>query len=100
MSTTIALRHERRKKSITIPVNAMPSPIDLYTLSSCCCVKSACTLSTVKTTCGYFLRIAGSAARKLSEAVISLAPVAFCACSVIAGTPPTYPNCRRRSLPV
>ena len=36
ISTTIALRHERRKNSITIPVSATPSSSVRMTPSSCC----------------------------------------------------------------
>ena len=38
ISTTIALRHECRKNSITMPVSTTPSSSVRITLSSCCSV--------------------------------------------------------------
>ena len=52
ISTTTELRHERRKKSITMPVNVMPSASGRHTASICCCVYLAWTLSTSKSTAG------------------------------------------------
>ena len=82
--TTIALRHERRKNSITIPVKRMPSASVCQTALICCCVYVACTLRTAKLMAGYSARSRGSALTPFSAAATSLAPVVFCALSVMA----------------
>ena len=88
--TTSELRHERKKKSIAMPVKAMPSISVWKTPKSSAFVSSAWTFSTLKAMSGYCASILGSAATAASDEVTSLAPVAFCSVSVIAGAPFTY----------
>ena len=46
ISTTIALRHDPRKNSMTIPVRAIPSSKVVMTPEICCSVNFDCTLTT------------------------------------------------------
>ena len=85
--TTTALRHERRKKSITIPVKMIASIKVRTTPWSCSCVYVDWTLRTENSTSGYVRRRAGSAAMTRFEVSTSLVPADFCTSSSTHGMP-------------
>jgi len=88
--TTIALRQERRKNSIAMPVKQIPSSSVCMTLHSCCSVNVAALLRTLSWMSGYCAASPGSASMTACAACTSLAPVAFCACNVTADLASTY----------
>ncbi len=89
--TTSALRHERRKNSIAMPVNATPSSSVCTTLEQLLLGEIGLDVEHAELHVGDTApRSPGSAACTAREAVTSLAPAPFSTFSVIAGTPETY----------
>src|SRR5579872_261066 len=77
IKTTMELRQEARKKSMTSDVSSTPSSSVCMTPSICCFVYFACTLTTPSVTPGNLACSLGSAASTLLEVETSLACVVF-----------------------
>ena len=93
--TTIALRHDPRKNSITTPVSAIPSSRVLMTPEICCWVNFDWTFTTPKVMSGNCARMRGSAAITLFEASTSDAAEVFWIDRDTPLTPLTNPfSCR------
>ena len=73
MQTTIALRHDRKKKSIAMQVQRIARESVRTTMTICCCVNLDCTLMTWKEISGNCRSICGSARNALLDASTSLA---------------------------
>ena len=98
MQTTIALRHERRKKTIAMPVSRSPARASCVTISICCSVNFDWTLMTRKLISGNCRSICGSARSTLFEASTSLPVDVFWICRKSPGLPLMCANCRRGSF--
>src|SRR5471030_74687 len=75
--TTIALRHERKKKSMTMPVSTMAHTSVQPTSVNCCSVYVDCTFRISTCTSGYVRRSVGSCASTAREVSTSDVPADF-----------------------
>ena len=97
MQTTIALRHERRKKIIAMPVSRIASISVRVTMSICCSVNFDWTLMTRKLISGNRRSTCGSACSTLFEASTSLPVEAFWICRKRPVWPLMCAYCKRGS---